>query len=266
MRLKFTAILITIFLLITASYPKVPLIIDVTCENKQDFPYLTGNSTALHTERPGIAIELLKMIESELDVKFRFKRNPWKRCFFLIGNNDADALVYASYNADRKKYGIYPMKGKNIDSGLSMLNITYALYTKKGSEIRWDGNYIYNITGSIGAPVGYSIVTDLLNKGYDVDESPETLIDFKKLMINRLAAVAALEMTADYYLRNNREFSENIVKLSPVLTEKPYFILFSNKFYRSNSEVAHKIWKRLAELKDSGMVESLMKKYMGMVP
>ncbi|MCK5683163.1 transporter substrate-binding domain-containing protein, partial [bacterium] len=233
----------------------------VTCENKQDFPYIIGNSSIIQSEKPGIVLEYMKLLEKELNIKFRFTRNPWKRCFYLLGNNDSDALIYASYNSSRKKYGVYPMKNGKIDNTLSIVDISYSLYSKKGSKIMWDGNRISNLTEKIGAPSGYSIVSDLIEKGYQVDESPSTVIDLKKLLINRLSAVAALEMTADYYIENNKDFADKIIKHEPELAIKPYFMLFSSQFYNCNPELTKKIWVGLAKLRNSKNITILMKKY-----
>jgi polar amino acid transport system substrate-binding protein len=113
----------------------------------------------------------------------------------------------------------------------------------------------------VGAPLGYSIVDDLKKKGLLIDESPNTLNDFKKLVKGRIAAVAALEMTGDYYLMVNQDLNDKIEKMSPLIVEKPYYFMLSHQFYNENTDLAEKVWDTIAEIRRDPNFQKLLKNY-----
>ena len=84
--------------------------------DKENPPRILGDNTSIDWSRPGITIELLKMVEKKVGVQFQFKRMPWKRCLYMVENGLADATFHASYKLDRAKYGAYPFRDGKLDS------------------------------------------------------------------------------------------------------------------------------------------------------
>jgi len=213
--------------------------------------YLLGNGSEIESVKPGLAIEALWLLEKTLDVKFKLIREPWKRCHLSLGSGKVDGLFYASFKPERMKLGVYPMKDGELNTRKRFMSISYVLYTLRDSAIQWDGKNLKNVNGRVGAAIGYSIVDDLRKRGIQVDESRGTLNDFRKLALKRLAAVAALEMNGDFYLRKNPDLAKKIVKISPALATKDYYLVFSHPFFEKHSEVAEEIWNLLAEIRES---------------
>ncbi len=83
-----------------------------------------------------------------------------------------------------------------------------------------------------------------------MEESASTEIDFKKLIAARLQAVAALELTGDYYLTNNNSFSEKIERMNPLIVEKPYYFMVSHQLYAKDPGLAEKIFDAITEIRE----------------
>lgn len=236
--------------------------ITVVCEDRTEFPSILGEGTEIQWNKPGISVDVLKSMERELGVQFEFIRQPWSRCLESLKRGSADALFIASYKKEREEYGIYPMHNGEPDPLLRMTATSYAFYImKNGKEFPWDGSTLGNLNGQIGAPRGYSIVSDLQNMGAAVVESPSTLIDFKKLSAGRLIAVAALEDTADFILSKNPELARQIEKVPPLIVNKPYYLMFSHNFYSTNKSVADSIWNKLSLIRETGQYSALLSRY-----
>ncbi|NOX33184.1 MAG: transporter substrate-binding domain-containing protein [Deltaproteobacteria bacterium] len=221
------------------------------CEDKQDFPTVIGNTDKVLDEKPGMGVEAIKLLEKKLDIEITIKRLPWKRCLRELEKGNIDGLFTASYKDKRKKYGRYPEKNGKVDPSRRFTSASYAFYKLTGSKLDFTGKNYKIFTGKVGGPLGYSIIDDLKKKGLQMEESSSTEIDFKKLLSNRLQAVAALELTGDYYLTMNKNFSKKIVKMEPLIVEKPYYFIVSHQLYETNHELAEKIFDSIAEIREN---------------
>jgi len=246
--LKKCLLLIVVSLMLTGFLFARDLI--CVCESNSDFPTIMGNSTELEKVNPGLGVEAVRLIEEKIGVKIIIKRMPWKRCLQELKDGKADILFTASYKEGRKINGRYPEKNGIVDPTRRYSSSSYAFYKLKSSNLDFTGKNYSVFTKRIGAPRGYSIVDDLKSQGLMIDESPSTLTDFKKLVANRIEAVAALEMTGDYFLLSNPDLSEQIEKMNPLITEKPYYFMISHQFYNENTDLSEKIWDTIAEIRE----------------
>jgi len=254
--LSFIAVILCI------SFGRIANAIDlkIACENKQDFPTVMGNSNKILKKNPGMGVEVIYRLEKKLNITIQIKRFPWKRCLAEMQKGNVDGLFTASYKEKRKKCGRYPEINGQVDPSRRFTSSSYALYRLKGSDVKYDGkNFI--VKGKVGAPRGYSIVDDLKKKGLIVDESPNTLNDFRKLIRGRVQAVAALEMTGDYYLMVNQDLNEKIEKMQPLIVEKPYYFMLSHQFYNKKKVLAEQIWDTIADIRRDPGFQKLLKNY-----
>lgn len=224
------------------------------CEDQEDYPNVIGAGDQIKATEPGVAIEVIQLLEKKLNLKIQIKRGPWKRILEVdLKNGTANGVFTASYKPEREEFGVYPKKDGKIDESRRYSSITYSFYKLKKTSIAWDGNNFQNFTGSIDAPRGYSIVEDLRKKGYNVEESPSTSMGFKKLMAGRVSLVAALESSGDHLLSKDKEALANIQKIEPPIVSKPYYFMLSKQFVAQNPELAEKIWSTLKEIREKDM-------------
>jgi len=254
---------IIIFLTMIASsislFANSPTIINVSYENKATYPYYIGTSSKINFDKPGLAIEAMQSIEQKLNIKFKFKREPGIRGQKKLQYNKTDILLFASYKKSREKIGVYPKtKDGKIDTSKKAMELSYSLYTLKDSDLNWDGKKFINLTGKIGATKGYSIIKFLKKRDVDVSENTSNFGDPKKLIINRIQGFVNQDCKIDPFLKENPKLSKKIKKIYPPLKSKPYYMLFSHKFYNEHTDLVNKIWD---ELKNLDKFTEIKKKY-----
>jgi len=234
----------------------------IACENKQDFPTIMGNTDTIDAAKPGMGVVAIKMLEKKLGLKIKVVRLPWKRCLLHLEQGKVDGVFTASFKEKRKVHGRYPEKDGAVDVDRRYSSASYSLYKMKGSNVGFDGEKFLNITGAVGAPRGYSIVDDLKKKGLKVDPGPSTEKDFSKMLKGRLQAVAALEMTGDFYLLSNKDYSSKIEKVTPNIVMKPYYFMLSHQFYAKDKALCEKIFDTIAEIREAADYKMNLKDYL----
>ncbi|CAK0759181.1 Transporter substrate-binding domain-containing protein [Azospirillaceae bacterium] len=235
-----------------------PLVLRIAYEDKEQFPNYLGASTAIDPDKPGVSVELVKMVGAALGLEIKLSRMPWPRCLSGLQKGEVDAIFNSSFKEERLINGAYPMKDGKLDSHRRITTISYFLYRQKGAAIGWDGKAFANLTGVIGAPLGYSIVGDLNKLGVKVEETPDTSGNFKKLRLGRLAGVAAQDVTADQILKKGG-FAD-IEKVAPSISTKDYFVMISHPFLEAHRDVAEAFWTKLGEIRDAKS-EELVHRY-----
>jgi len=227
-------------------------------EDREIFPYMMGEGQAI-PDKPGVTPEMVKRLQKKLpDLRIELQRMPWRRCLDNLLQGESDAIV-ASFNEDRMQHGVYPMKNGQPDTALRSGTSSYSLYKLKTSSLGWDGTRFTGLTGSIGAPMSWSIGDDLKKMGVTIDASPSTHRDFEKLLLNRVAGVAALTDFGDLMLEQPKY--TDVIKVTPALASKNYYLLLSHQFVAKHPAMSGKIWRALAEIREHEG-RSLMRKYL----
>ena len=239
--------------------------ITIAYENKEQPPYYMGNTEEVLAIKPGVAVEMVKLLESKIPgLKIKLVRAPWKRCTNDLGLNIYDGIFNASYSKERLAIGWYPTLDNTrdgpVDTNKRITNITYSLYVPRESKIRWDGTkYIDLKEGEqLGAPEGYSIVNDLKNQGVSVLEVSGTINALNMITSNRLPGAVLQDVTADSIIMKDRLKYGSIIKFARPIVSKPYYLMLSNDFVEKNPELAKRIWEAIKEIRETqftGLVE-----------
>jgi polar amino acid transport system substrate-binding protein len=238
-------------------------VITLACEDKMDFPNVLGNSLEVDWKKPGVSVEFIKQMAEELGLKVVIKRLPWKRALELeLKGGKIDGLFPVSYLKEREGFGVLPMKDGKADDSRSMLVSAYCFYKLKTSPLEWDGKALKHLEGPIGAPRGYSIVEDLKQSGYQVQESDDARKDLRRVAQGWLGAVAALEAAEDYILESSPELNSAVIKLQPPISRKHYFLMLSHQFVRKYPDLAQKLWDKSREMRDKELPR-ILRKYIG---
>lgn len=224
-------------------------------------PHALGKGTAIDWRKPGVTLELLRLVEKRLGIRFSFKRVPWKRGLFLLQNNEADGLFHASYKPSRETIGVYPKKDGDPDPSRALFTQSYVLYKRAGSPLRWDGKALSPTPQSIGSVLDYSIAADLRQMGYHVEEARDLRVNFDKLVNGRIDAFAGLQDMSDAFRKTDAEAYRDVVKLRPPLSTKPYYLLLSRGFVRQNPELSERIWDTIRREKASAAFTAIVSRY-----
>lgn len=235
-----------------------PIPFIVAYENKLQHPYYLGEGEVIPPQ-PGYSVELLrKMAEKRPEIKLEFVRMPWKRCLSALEKGKVMGIFNASYKTDRLRNGVYPTKNNRPDSDLRIAVLSYSLYIQKNSSLNWDGQKFINLQGTIGGPLGYSIIDDLKSWGVETMETVSSRNGLQKLALGHIAGMAVQEFTGDFFLK--QEEFKDLVKLTPPLITKNYYLMISHQFYDEYTALSQKIWKTLGEVRETHVTE-LFNKY-----
>jgi len=197
-------------------------------------------------QAPGVAVELVREAAKELGVQIEFVRMPWVRCLKSLQRGEVDLLFIGSFKEERLEAGRYPMVDGKPDSARRIATISYNLYRQKGSPVGYNGTAITGLEGPVGAPSGYSIIEDLQRQGVATEEAVDTTANFKKLSSKRIAAVATLETSGDILVKD----FPAIEKVMPPLVTKDYFVMVSHQLYDTKRDLAERLWRKIAEVRD----------------
>lgn len=249
-------------LLLAAVQPAVAeTVLHVAYEDKTQFPYYMGDTQRV-LEKPGAAVELVKLLQEQIPgLRIKFSRYPWKRCLAMLETGQVDGIFNASYNDARTQIGEYPWRDGQVDPTRRLTTISYHLYALPDTDLGWSGEAFENHDLEIGAPLGYSIVTDLEHLGVSVMKVRSSRQSLQLLIAGRVHAVALQSVTADFLLSRNADRLPGIVRIDPPLKTKPYYLMLSRAFKAAKPELAEQIWNAIGELREEKL-EALAKPYL----
>jgi polar amino acid transport system substrate-binding protein len=226
----------------------------VAYEDKEQPPYYLGVGTAIPSSKPGISVDIVKMLEKKIpQLKIDFVRVPWARCTAGLGTNTYDAIFNSSYTPDRLSIGWYPTTNNRhdgpVDTSKRITTIQYSLYTLDTTKLSWDGKAFSDPTVLLGAPAGYSIVNDLKKIGMAVHESPASTNALDMLLAGRFPGAVLQDVTADAIIAKNTQKFSKIVKSPKAIVSKEYYLMLSKDFVSKHPDLSRAIWKAIEELR-----------------
>lgn len=230
-------------------------------EDEPVTPYSLGSGITVPADKPGLTVDMLKIVGKNLGLDIEFKRLPWKRCLKNLASGTVDGAFQASFKEKRKAFGQYPNKDGKIDPSRQVATMSYYLYKKKGTNVTWDGKTLFTDGKQVGAVLGFSIVSDLEKLGVVVDQGKSTELNLKKVLKNRMPATCELSTEADFKINANKEAFKDIVKMEPPIKVKPYYLMLSHQFIKKNPKLAEKIWDEIKKVVNSPEYTEIKAKY-----
>lgn len=230
-----------------AAQENVPAAMTFCYQDKELFPNYMGETNSKLANKPGINIELVDLIALNLNLNVRYVRYSWNRCLALLKVGRVDSLI-ASYNKDRAEYAVYPVTGKGLDIEKRINTLGYYMYHTAMSPV-WDGEGLLDTNTMVAAPRGYSVVKMLRDLGINVIETGSPEDTLKLLLHKRVDAIAVPGTTADALIRADITRYSDIKKDPAPITQRPYFIIFSQKFSELYPELTKAIWQQTSSVR-----------------
>ena len=258
---KLRWLLTALILFLTGLPAQAETVFKIVYMQKENPPRIMGATASIDWSKPGITVELMKMVAEQVGIPFQFSRLPWKRCLYMVENGLADATFHASYKSDRAEYGVYPSKDNALDPTRAIYKNSYVFYTLKGSGVKWDGKALSHVGHPIGTQLSFAIADDLRKMGHKVAEEGSVATNLDKLAAGRISAYADLESIVDNALNNHRSRYTMIEKLQPPLKEKMYYLLVSKKFAKAHPELTERIWDAIRDVQQTDAYKEMLKKY-----
>jgi polar amino acid transport system substrate-binding protein len=231
-------------------------------QNSSNFPFQLGSGLKIKRDKPGIAVEMVKMLESSLGTKITLQRLPWKRAEQRLREGGIDCLFNASFKKNRLINGQYPMFQGRVDVSKRSYYNSYAIYSLQNSDIQWDGNQLSNLSKKkIGAQSGFSIISDLNTMNIDVHQASSIEQLMKLVKYQRIAAAVVFEPLAETFLKIHHDDYINIRKITPRFKKKAYYLMLSHQFVQKSPKLSEQIWSAIAKIRESQAFKVMVQKY-----
>ncbi|MFZ6752267.1 substrate-binding periplasmic protein [Undibacterium sp. Dicai25W] len=215
-------------------------------EDDSVYPWITGTNE-------GLVISEIHMIEKEVDMQFELIRLPWKRCQNEVKEGRIHAVIAASFNKDRAKWGSYPVDSKGgLNKELSLFTDSFLIYRRFDSAIRWQNHRFENLSKqSVGVQLGYSAGKDLEELGYQVTYLPTSEDLVAVLKSHSLEVIVLQNYEAQRLLTLNPDLEKIMVKEAEPVKVAEQFLLFNTSFYNTNASLVQTIWEAGAKVRKS---------------
>ena len=235
-------------------------VVRLSFETKENAPRYFSEGTAIAKDKPGITIELMRLVAKRAGVRLEMQRVPWARSLYLLETNQVDGVFHMSYLAERTRFAAYPMKDGQPDRARSIFTQSYYLYARKGTRLTWDGERLAT-DGPIGTTRGYSVAKRLEALGARVEQENDLPGSMRKVLAGRLEAYAELENMATGLLARYPDEMRDIVRLQPPLRQEPYYLVLSKGFQGRDPALAERIWDAIGEIVRSPEFKEIEKRY-----
>jgi polar amino acid transport system substrate-binding protein len=231
--------------------------INIVYSDQASPPYYLGNGEQI-PEHPGVAVELVNLAAAKVGCKINWKRLPGRRALRELEAGSVDAMLLLSYNTERALYAVYPMLGATPDAAFSLATLSYSVYVQGGQALKWDSKQFSPTPSLVGANSGYSVAEELRNLGLNVEETPSTTSNLRKLLMGRITAYVGQDFQVDQVIE--AAHMANLQKLPMPFSSKDYYLPFSKKFFQASPVAALQLWRQIAEVRKTHG-KDLAKKY-----
>lgn len=259
--MKWVKITLLIFSALCTATHGVELV-NCAYQNSNNFPFQLGNGLKIKPDKPGIAVEMVQMLESSLRVNIALQRLPWKRAEQRLREGGIDCLFNASFKKSRLINGQYPLVKGRVDVSKRSYYNSYAIYSLQNSGIQWDGKQLANLSDKkIGVQSGFSVISDLHAMNIDVHQANSIEQLMKLVKHQRIAAAVVFEPLAEAFLKKHSDDYINVRKISPGFKKKAYYLMLSHQFVEKSPKLAENIWIAIAKIRESQAFKEIVQKY-----
>jgi len=254
--------LITLLLLsLTSTNAAAIEVIRCAYQNSNNFPFQLGNGLQISRHKPGIAVEMVLMLEQHLAVDIKLQRLPWKRAERRLMEGTIDCLFNASYKEAVVINGQYPMLQGKVDVSRRSYFNSYAIFALHNADLQWDGRTLHSHNEKkIGAERGFSVIADLKAMNLNVYEASSIEQLMKLLKHQRLIAAVVFELLGDAFLKVHRPQYLDIEKMTPPFKKKAYYLMLSHQFVQSSPLLAQQVWSGIATIRESQAFKTILEK------
>ncbi|WP_420546718.1 substrate-binding periplasmic protein [Curvivirga sp.] len=232
----------------------------LVCYSTDHFPpFIIGQGEQI-PENPGIQIELLQEVIEAEKTNITLIRRPWKRCLKMLEMGEVDMIPGASFLESRSKYAKYPRdKTGALDNERKFIKSEYLIFynIRNASDLKWDGETLSGVKMHVGAELGFSVITHLIEDGFNTLEVENTAKGLKLLDMGRIDAFVSFPNLVNPILEKR---DHTIRHFSKPYLSKNYYLIISNNFYSTHPELSERIWNRIPAVKRE-MADYLNKKY-----
>ena len=218
-------------------------------EDKELAPYFLGIGAHTPPDKPGASIELLQHITQEIPhLSLTFIRQPWKRCLNDLKNNKVDAII-ASHQLKRETLGVYPKLNNQIDPSRALSAHGTCFIKRSETPLLWDGQSLSGlIEPTIALPSGYSSLEQLEQLPVKVVQTDSANTAHRLLKEKRVDLALSLCKISEKSPHLPQSQYAELEIIFPPLVVKHGYLVFSYRFYDTQSHIAETLWQKIITL------------------
>ena len=202
-------------------------------------------NTLTNEDGTGLYFDLMRKVFEPAGIKMKYEIVPWKRAKDMIQAGVADALLAAYLTKDDPNF-IYPEHPMDVD---------YTVAVFKKGEMTWDGRK--SLEGKTAVwKRGYNY-QNYLDVKMDWSEIDSTDQGFNMVEKDRVDAYLDIKPTIDGYMKEHPDETSQL-QVETAFTINTYPRFGNNSRSRKLIDIYD---KRMAELKDSGELAEVFKKW-----
>lgn len=181
--------------------------------------------------------------------KVSIRRLPVKRLQAEMGANKIDVAPGLSLAAEHLTELVFPMRGKAVDTQLSIIRDRLSLYVLAAdTTTKWDGQNLNLPTPRIGLSAGSAAgQLEATKKGWYIDVARNPLGNLTKLKAHRIDAILESEMLFDTYLATAPGMKGDIRRLEPAVATVDRYAPVSEHFFQAYPEYVRLFWKNMRQ-------------------
>lgn len=201
----------------------------------------------------GVALDLVRKVESRLGEHFTYTSLPWKRCLEEVRIGTMDAVVGAADSPERHAYGVYPTQADgSLDSRTAIWTDFFNVFYRADSKVKWDGKDLNVPSGTVVAQRSYVVAEILRSRGYKVVDSTKSVVDGLRFLVEGTAEAAVLQgVEAEWLCANDPRFRGLIRQGSAHYVVLPLYFLSARPSYQRDPKRIQAIWNEIRAVRES---------------
>ncbi len=212
-----------------------------------------------HPNGTGVALDLLRKVESRLGEHFTYAPMPWRRCLEEVRIGTMDAAIGAADVAERREYGVYPtLPDGSVDSKMAIWTDAFNVFYRVDSKVLWDGRQLIVPKGAVMAQRSYAIGNILRDRGFKVVEPAKSVVDSLRFLAVGSVEVAVLQgVDAQWLCANDARFQGLIRQGSAPYAVLPLYLLPARLSYGRDPKRMQAIWSEIRNVRASAEYRKL---------
>lgn len=205
-------------------------------------PFINGSGAQV-PDNPGMLIDWVKaaIANSPCRAKVSFFRLPTLRTIMEINVGRYDMMLAVATDNPMASKLRFPMQREEIAQNKAIARGALMLYALSNSAANWDGTTL-NLPppGTVGVTRGQAAQFVATQNGWRTDESPDAETNFRKLQLQRVAAVLEQKLVAADLIKGLPDQSVQMLAV-PVKTIS-YYSPVTGDFYRRYPQFSEQFW------------------------
>jgi len=227
--------------------PAGALDLRLTYTDQDARPYLTGTGAAI-PEPPGIAVELVQRVVSQLGARLLLTRLPARRMAEEVKAGRQDGILGFRYSPERARDMVFPMRDGKPDATRHAARLAHSLYRRRDSAVTWDGKRVGGLTAPVAVSSTQLVADALLAQGIEIMRVESGGQMFGMLSLGRVDAVVIIDALGDRQLRE--QGGSQIEKVAPPMLVEDFHVPVSRRFYNAHRDFTERLWRLIGEQRD----------------